>query len=557
MLLDSKPVLAALLGALAICSAPATPAGQPDAATPALPDTRAVPEWRRPSPLPADWRQGPFMEIFVRGYADSDGDGIGDLRGLTSKLDYLQALGVRGLWLMPITASADRDHGYATTDHRAIEPQYGTLADFDALIREAHRRGIGVVMDYVINHSASEHALFKAARADRHSRWRDWFVWSEAPLAQLQDWRIFDQLPWYESGQGDGARYFATFGASMPDFNMRHPAVVAYHADSLRFWLNRGLDGFRLDAVPHLIENNARDWNDQPESRALTARYVREIHRYPQRYVVCEATAEPRRYSQPDLCGSAFAFGLERAILRAAQGEAVAVPQVAAFFQNAPLSMATMLSNHDIFAGQRPWDQLQGDERRYRLAAASYLLLPGTPFIYYGEEIGQGGVTQLPGDEPLRAPMSWTPQGGFSSAAQPFRPTAPNVAQHNVQSQSADPGSLLNFYKALLALRRSQPALAGGSYEDAQVEGQVLAFQRQWRHQRVLVVINYGLQTQTLAASGLGPQHRLQPLYADPTRPADAPPPQAQALVLPPQSVQVFGIHPQAPSPRSRPATLR
>ncbi len=502
--LAAAVLLALSAGAFAAKRPPSPPAPPPPV------DLSPVPADMRPSPLPDGWQHGAFMEIFVRGYQDSDGDGIGDLRGLISRLDYLQALGVKGLWLMPIQASADHDHGYATADYRRIEPQYGTLEDFDTLIREAHRRGIGVMMDYILNHSARQHPLFMAAQSDPASPWRDWFVWSDAPLKDLQAWTIFDQTPWYlPEGARTRSRYFATFGRDMPDFNMRNPAVVRYHEDSLRFWLNRGLDGYRLDAVPHLIENNAKDWNDQPESRVLTGAFTRLIKSYPRRHVVCEATAEPTVYAQPDLCGSAFAFGLERAIITAAKGDQeaseAAVAKVAGWFTQAPLSMATMLSNHDIFAGQRAWDQFGGDERRYRLAAATYLLLPGTPFIYYGEEIGQAGLTELPGDQPLRAPMSWTAEGGFTRG-QPFRPLSPNRASHNAQAQEADPASLLHFYRAMLALRNGQPSLARGSYEAPVAQGQVLAFQREWQGERTLVAINYGETAARLAlpvASGM------------------------------------------------------
>lgn len=521
-------------------AAPAAAVTPARAATPV--DLSPVQEVRGHSTLPEGWQHGAFIEIFVRGFQDSDGDGIGDLRGVTQRLDYLKDLGIKGIWLMPITASADHDHGYATTDYRAIEPQYGTLADFDELIREAHRRGIGVVMDYVINHSAREHPLFRAAAADPASPWRDWFVWTPRPLAELKDWDIWGKTPWYLPGEdvppelpegasappkpestaqaGAGSpRYFAVFGPHMPDFNMRNPAVVKYHADSLRFWLNRGLDGYRLDAVPHLIENSAKDWNDQPESRVLTGDFTRLIKRYPRRFVVCEATAEPKVYTRDDICGSAFAFGLERAVIDAAKGgdgSVEAVAKVARFFTEAPLSMATMLSNHDIFAGKRAWDQFEGDEARYKLAAATYLLLPGTPFIYYGEEIGQAGVAGLPGDAPLRAPMSWTPAPGGFSTGTPFRPASPNLSTHNAQAQAADPGSLLNFYKAMLALRNGQPAIARGRYEAPLAQGQVLSFQRAYKNERVLVVINYGRNATDVTLPGLPAKARLRTLHPQP-----------------------------------------
>jgi len=471
-------------------------------------DTRPVPAQPRASTLPANWQQGVFMEVFVRGFQDSNGDGIGDLRGLTSRLDYLKKLGVSGLWLMPITASSDHDHGYATTDFRGIEPQYGTLADFDELIREAHKRGIGIVMDYVINHASWELPAFQQAVADRNSPWRSWFVWNPDPGP---GWDIWGKYPWYDAATkpwdwtgelkdlpppkaGAPDVFFGTFGPHMPDFNMRNPAVVQYHEDSLRFWLNRGLDGYRLDAVPHLIENNAKDWNDQPESRVLTKRFQDLIKSYPGRYVVCEATAEPIAYGEPSLCGGAFAFNQNYELMKAAKGDAAAVKKVADYYRTMSPTMATFLHNHDIFTGQRVWDQLHGDEARYRLAAASYLLLPGTPFVYYGEEIGLAGIDgkDARDDAPLRSPMSWTAAGGFTTNAQPFRPLALNRSRHNAESQQRDPRSLFNFYRELIALRRNSPALTLGRYEADKVDGQVWTFQRVHGGERVLVAINYG-----------------------------------------------------------------
>jgi len=506
---------------------------------------------------PPDWSQGVFMEVFVRGYQDSNGDGIGDLRGLTRRLDYLQRLGVTGLWLMPITRSADHDHGYAITDFRGIEPDYGSQADFDELLRQAHRRGIGVVMDYILNHSAREHPRFQDSLRDPQSPYRDWYVWQDPAPADLKDWDIWGHTPWYAlPGQAsDSARFFATFGPHMPVFNLRNPAVVEDHRQSLRFWLERGLDGFRLDAVPHLIENSARDWNDQPESRALTADFTRLIRSYPGRFTVCEATASPTAYASPDVCGSAFDFGLERLIIQAARGEEAALQPLVTHFEHTPLNMATMLANHDIFAGARVWDQLAGDEARYRLAAATYLLLPGIPFLYYGEEIGMAGVAG-PGDVPLRAPMSWTAEGGFTSG-QPFRAVAPNAGTHNAAAQARDPGSLLNHYKALIALRKAQPALRAGDYTQAFQSGHVIGFQRRaggdgarGRGQVLLVLINYGSEPWQGAAPGMAPSQRLQPLLRSAAQGRlDRRQPhqsrhavRADALQLPPQSFAVYRL---------------
>ncbi|MBB2485800.1 DUF3459 domain-containing protein [Mitsuaria sp. WAJ17] len=500
---------------------------------------------------PPDWSQGVFMEVFVRGYQDSDGDGIGDLRGLTRRLDYLQRLGVTGLWLMPITRSADHDHGYAITDFRGIEPDYGSQADFDELLRQAHRRGIGVVMDYILNHSAREHPNFQDSLRHPQSPYRDWYVWQDPAPVDLKDWDIWGHTPWYadpDQAQA-GARYFATFGPHMPDFNLRNPAVIDYHRDSLRFWLDRGLDGFRLDAVPHLIENSARDWNDQPESRALTAEYTRLIRSYPGRFTVCEATASPTAYASPEVCGSAFDFGLEKLILGAVRGEAEALAPLARHFETTPLNMATMLANHDIFAGARVWDQLGGDEARYRLAAATYLLLPGIPFLYYGEEIGMAGI-EGPGDVPLRAPMSWSADARGFTQGRPFRAVSPNAATHNAQAQARDPASLLNHYRALIGLRRAQPALKRGDYVQAFQDGSVIGFQRRAEGQTLLVLINYGMQAWQGLPAGISADQRLRPLLrsAAQARLAAARHRRPAALLrtdqlrLPPQSFAVYSL---------------
>jgi len=541
-------------------------AGPGNATAPAI-DTRPVPAGPTTSALPEGWFHGAFIEIFVRAWRDSDGDGIGDLRGLTMTLDHLQDLGVRGIWLMPITANADGDHGYATTDFRAIAPEYGTLADFDEFIRQAHRRGIGVVMDYVINHSAAQHPMFQQALKGRDNAFRPWFVWADE---MPQGWDIWGKNPWYAAeGEpwnftGDikqlpppppGATnfYFGTFGPHMPDFNFRHPPVLQYHLDSLRFWLNRGLDGYRLDAVPHLLEGDAVRWNDQPESRALTKQLQDAIKGYEHRYVVCEATAEPAVYGDPAVCGGAFAFGFVHHYLGAAQGKAGSVQQVATHYttgpQGASPTMATFLSNHDIFAGRRVWDQLGGDVPAYKLAAAGYLLQPGTPFIYYGEEIGQAGVLGLEGDLPLRGPYSWTGDpttAGFTTGT-PFRALAPNAATNNLQAQRADPDSIFNFYKALLKLRNGLPSIARGRQEHGFAQGLVAGWQRVHEGERTLVLINYGTQLAKAQIGQLPPNARL--LSAHPEGGAQSARANAAgqaSLWLGPQSLRVLVVDTRA-----------
>ncbi len=526
--------------------------------------------------LPDGWQRGPFLQIFVRAWRDSNGDGIGDLRGLTQTLDYVQALGIKGLWLMPITPNSDRDHGYASTAYTGIEPAYGTLADFDELVREAARRGIGIIIDYVLNHASAEHPAFVSARSDPNSRTRNWFIWADT---KPEGWFIWDKEPWYWAPSQpwwfngpprnlpkppEGARdfFFGTFGPHMPDFNLRNPEVVQYHADALAWWLARGLGGFRLDATPHLIENDAANWNDQPESRALTQRLIRPLLDKGDRYVVCEATTKPEEWARPDVCNGAFAFGLNYELMQAVNGSVEAVGKVAQRYATLPPTMATFLHNHDRFAGERVADQVAGEVAAMRVAAASYLLGPGTPFIYYGEEIGMAGTlcadgTRDCGDRPLRGPMSWTADprtAGFTSG-QPFRAPAANVATANVEQGLAEPNSLLETYRGLIRLRNQRPSLNQGRVLRSVAQGSVLLLEREAGGERTLVAINFGAQpgAWSLEPGPLGGQ--LVPVGGSATvvapSPNVAPPTQATPAgggawqgQLAPRAWAVWGVEP-------------
>ena len=488
------------------------------------------------STLPEGWHKGAFAEIFVRGYRDSNGDGIGDLRGVIQSLDYLSNLGVRGIWLMPISPSQDHDHGYSVSDYRDIEPAYGTLADFDDLLREAHARGIGVIIDYVINHSAASHPVFMESARAPDSPYRNWYVWSNPAPA---GWSIFKRNPW--EGTPNGA-YLAQFSQNMPDFNLLEPRVVAFHQDNLRFWLNRGVDGFRFDAVPHLVEHGPDAWYDQPEDHGLMDQFRRVVDTYDRHYVVCEATANMHKYAAADVCGSAFAIWRARDIIQATKGDSAAIRHVADYFLGAPQQMATMVSNHDGFAGDRLWNQLDGNLARQRLAAAGYLLQPGTPFIFYGEEIGMGSAPGLEGDSKLRIPMSWT--GGDASAGfstgKPFRPNAANAATQNVEAEQARSDGLLAWYKSLLALRNAYPSLSRGSYDAPSVQGKAIAFRRHFKGETTLVLINYGEKAKSFKLRGLGTK-AWKPIFPGAGAVAwTAHGNGRHALTLPAQSVQVW-----------------
>jgi alpha-amylase len=489
------------------------------------------------SALPDAWYHGAFAEIFVRAYQDSNADGIGDLRGITRRLDYLKDLGVKGIWLMPINPSQDGDHGYAVVDYRGIEPAYGTMADFDELVEQAHARGIGVIMDYVINHSAAKHPLFIDAASSPQSPYRDWYVWqASAP----KGWNIFGNNPWHTHSNG---AYLAQFSPTMPDFNFANPEVKKFHLDNMRFWLNRGVDGFRFDAVTHLIENGPKGWYDQAGSYAVIGELRAELAaHYRNRYFVCEATTSVEKYASPEVCGRAFAFGYQYDVANAARGKRKAIKNVAMFFNSPRPELATMLSNHDLFAGERAWDQFEGNQAQYRLAAATYLLQPATPFIYYGEEIGMSAHPSLQGDPKLRVPMSWTADinnSGFTPA-KAFRGFAANSQQQNVELQRSQGDSLHAFYTFLLQLRNRYPSLSRGSYKHAFTQGRAIGFQREWQGEQALVLINYGAMDKTMTVKNLAPAAEFLSRY-----PADGMNFKTDTagivkVILKPQSVKVF-----------------
>jgi alpha-amylase len=490
------------------------------------------------STLPANWHKGAFMEIFVRGFKDSDGDGIGDLRGITQSLDYLRDLGIKGIWLMPITQSLDGDHGYAVTDYRNIETAYGSMADFDELLKQAHARGIGVIMDYVINHSASTHPLFLSAMASPASPYRSWYLWeNEAPSG----WDIYGKNPWHTAKTG---AYFAAFDTSMPDFNLRNRDAINFHLENMRFWLNRGIDGFRFDAVGHLIENGPKAWDNQKENYVLMNEVRALVASYERRYMVCESPSDPAGFAAPNACGSGFAFTHHENVMKTAKGDADAMKKISDYFKTAQPNMATMLANHDQFAGDRIWDQVKGNVAQYRLAAATYLLQPGTPFIYYGEEIGMAGAANLDGDPKLRTPMSWSADAksaGFSTT-KPFRALSGNYATQNAAGQMNDPDSLLTFYKAMIKLRNTLPSISQGSYEAPFISGNVMGFTRKFGTEQTLVIINYGTVLANVKVNNLRAISAMEAKFPSNAVKLNIDATGAAQISVAPQSVQVFSV---------------
>ncbi|MBV8467089.1 MAG: DUF3459 domain-containing protein [Burkholderiales bacterium] len=474
------------------------------------PDVAPVAQEVHASALKPDWyRKGVFMEIYVRGYQDSNGDGKGDLKGLTQRLDYLQSLGITGLWLMPIFPSADHDHGYAITNYRDIEPDYGTLADFDAFLAAAHAHGMGVILDYVPNHSSAQHPLFKASDADPASPYRDFYVWEADKPA---GWQGFHGDPWHAGQHG---YYYGVFNGGMPDFNFRNPKVLDFHLDNLKFWLNRGVDGFRIDAAGVLVENSRLEWENQPENHQVLHQFRQLLDRYDNRYMVVEAPSAPAEFTAPESAGSAFAFGLQKQIVASAnQGRAL--PGMLEYLAHYPVAnMGTFLANHDSFAGIRLYAAFDGDEPRYKQAITTLLTLPGIPFLYYGEEIGQGGSDPVKyDDQRQRGPMSWDASTGFTTADQPFRPYAGNRANHNVAREKAKPDSLLNTYRTLIHLRTTHPALSVGTLKVlSDKDAPILAFTREAGAEKLLVVINYSAAEHSWTPPAALQHARLKHIY--------------------------------------------
>ncbi len=444
----------------------------PPSATPApsatpLPVTRVAPVTGLPTGTGGWpwWNDTVFYEIFVRSFYDSNGDGIGDLNGLISKLDYLNDgdpattadLGVTALWLMPVHPSPVY-HGYAVTDYYSINPQYGTLDDFRRLVAEAHKRGIRIILDLVLNHTSNQHPWFVAAQ-DPQSTYRNWYVWS----ATDPGWTgAAGQPAWVASGS---AYYYAYFDPSMPDLNYTNPAVTDKMDDVVRFWLTDvGADGFRLDAAQYLIEEGSVQSNS-----ALTHQWYKSFRRFykglnSQVLTVGEVwnnSAIVSDYLQGDELDLAFDFDLAAAFIVSARvGTVDTVRRVfsADLATFRPGQFATFLSNHDQ---NRVLSQLAGKPEKGRVAASMLLTAPGVPFVYYGEELGMLG--QKP-DEQIRAPMQWSrePSGGFTLGT-PWEPPQPDfVAGKNVAAETADAGSLLSHYRALIGLRNEHAALRVG-----------------------------------------------------------------------------------------------
>jgi alpha-amylase len=462
-------------------------AGDPSSPRPCAADAGTRPE--RPW-----WSDRVFYEVFVRSFQDSDGDGIGDLQGLTNRLDQLNDgnpattddLGVTALWLMPVAESPSY-HGYDVVDYRKIESDYGTADDFRAMMAAAHERGIAVIVDLVLNHTSRDHPWFRDALT-AGSAHDDWYLWSDTRPAIARS----DGAPvWHEAG---GRFYYGYFWEGMPDLNIENPEVTAELDDIGRFWIEEmGVDGFRLDAARHLIEDGEKLGNTPATFSWLEGfrqRLKADHHDALVLGEVWDATSMSSRYVRDGSLDLSFDFGLASAtILSLRSGDAGSLRAAEAEVIDAyPAGgLATFLTNHDQ---NRSFDQLDHDMPAARLAATLLLTSGGVPFIYYGEELGMTGRKP---DERIRTPMHWDatgPYAGFTTGT-PWEALDDDPPGTDVATQAGDPGSLLSHYRDLIRLRAAHPALTAGDWVtiDAAASS-IVAYLRVDGSETLLVVAN-------------------------------------------------------------------
>jgi alpha-glucosidase len=492
------------------------------------------------------WQSGVLYQIYPRSFQDTNGDGVGDLEGILARLPHLVELGVDALWLSPIFPSPMADFGYDIENYTDIAPLFGSLADFDALLAATHRHGLKLLLDLVPNHTSDRHPWFLNSRRSRDDPQRDWYIWRDpAPGGgPPNNWMSeFGGSAW-QLDERTGQHYYHAFLKQQPDLNWRNPQVRAAMADVMRFWLARGVDGFRVDVIWHLIKDELfRDnppnpafapgrppherlvplyTTDRPEIHDVVAELRRVVDEFDDRVLIGEIYLPIERlvtYYGTELSGAHLPFNFT---LLQAPWNARAIESLIAEYDAALPAGGWpnwVLGNHD----RKRLASRVGREQT-RVAAMLLLTLRGTPTIYYGEEIGMMEVAVPPervqdpfeknvpgigvGRDGCRTPMQWSPapNAGFS-AAEPWLPVAADFRSRNVENQRTDPTSVLNLYRGLLALRRTRPALVAGTYQPVAARGDLLLYRREHAGDRILAALNMGgdptnVRPQTMSLRG-------------------------------------------------------
>jgi alpha-glucosidase len=473
------------------------------------------------------WKSAVFYQIYPRSFADSNGDGVGDLEGIRRHLDHLVWLGVDAIWICPFYRSPMTDFGYDVMDYCDVDPRFGTLDDFDRLLAEAHERGLRVIVDWVPNHTSDRHPWFVEARASRDSPKRDWYVWKDGPGTgpggRPNNWKAAfggDAWTWDDA---TGQWYLHLFLPTQPDLDWRNPEVEAAMHETLRFWLDRGVDGFRVDVVQGLAKDP--DYPDDPADQVVphsevndnpdTHRVLRGLRRLVDSYggdrllvgeVYLLSTAKVAEY-----------FGTDDELHLAFDFTPLYAPWEAEAWRRRVIEAETelgsrgawptwTLSNHD---NPRHRTRYGGGEERARAAAVLLLTLRGAPFVYYGEELGLADAVVPPsrvvdpgGRDACRSPLPWDPSDdhGWPGDGEPWLPWSPEPDVRNVETLRADPTSILNLYRRLTRARRASPALRSGSVALLASPPGVLAYERRDGEDRRVVLVNL---TSSPAAMGL------------------------------------------------------
>lgn len=484
------------------------------------------------------WQDAVFYQIYPRSFADSNGDGVGDLRGIIGRLDYLRDLGVDALWISPFFPSPKKDWGYDVSDYRGVDPEYGTLDDFRELVATAHQKGLRVILDLVLNHSSDEHPWFKAARALKEAPEHGYYIWKPLAGPKPNNWVCtFEQSSAWVPNPATGERYLCTFTRFQPEYDWRNPRLREEIYAVMRHWIDLGADGFRLDVatayikdaefrsnpfqpklIPDLLQRHIYDRN-RPEVHEIF-REMREIAG-DNRVLIGETHGNDpvlaaSCYGAGDELHLAFNFEFLETSWSAGGFRAAAETWYAALPEGAwPVFV---LSNHDKprHAWRYRGKTASETEGRARVAATLLMTLRGSPFVYYGEEIGMScrriprarlrdplGIKTWPmgflGRDPERTPMQWSagPGAGFSPAgengrsAEPWLPLNPDWRERNVEAQLSDPTSILSLYRRLIALRRGHASLREGSIRFLDSSRDLLAYERSSPGERILVMLNF------------------------------------------------------------------
>lgn len=511
------------------------------------PPNTARAEHVRPAAQDPWWKHAVIYEIYPRSFQDSNGDGVGDINGITSRLDYIHDLGIDAIWISPMYPSPLIDFGYDISDYTAIDALYGTLADFDRLVSEAKKRNIRVIMDFVPNHTSDQHPWFKESRSSRTNPKRDWYIWHDGnamgqPPNNWQSW--FGHSAW-KLDPTTNQYYYHHFYTEQPDLNWRNPQVRKAMYDAMRFWLKRGVAGFRIDAVSRLFEdpnlhddpilpgrnaygdpNIAHKYTDNlPEVHEVLREMRKVVDAYPGNPVMISEADEPNIAELTKMYGAKNDEVQLPMDFQIADVNKLSAPDFRRLLNEIDRNAAGgqphyFFSNHDQ---PRQWDRY-GDglhnDQIAKLMATLLLATRATPLMYYGEElgmrtteparkedvqdpIGKIGWPEEKGRDGERTPMQWdaSTKAGFTTSEHPWLPVPPSVATYNVVAETQDPGSILSFYKRLLALRRSEPALRDGRYLPLNQEDMnVLSFLRKKPGSGVaiLVVLNMSGEARTV-----------------------------------------------------------